>query len=328
MIRLMAFTALVCLLPGTGCTARALQQTARTQIASVARFRYQEVMDNLAVVAANPGTIPALAIVADGTATVVDTATFDAKTVLTRVIGLSPTTLSPAFSRNPQPIWTVNPIADSKGLIACWAALRWVVGYLPESGSTGETTLRLFRVDGALANLPPGWLHIGCCADVPHGAVYKAHCGNTWVWVNPEDMAGLSALTLVVLDIGTTDTTALNDGLDARGLRKANVKVEVSTNKDAKGNTISVALDKQPAQQDPKAMSKTIQMGLNDFPSGFGLPQTVSFVPPNGGTVSGGWTPAATLRQVGSFGTHPLFALTPLEVQRNIAPRREIEPNK
>jgi hypothetical protein len=274
--------------------------------------------------------------VADGTATVADTVTFDAKTVLTRTMGISPETLSPAFSRNPQPLWTVNPIADPKGLIASWHALRWVTVGPPEAGSAGEKMLRLFHVDGVLAGLSSGWLHIGCRADVPHCAAYSAHCGNTWVWVNPEDMAGLSAFTLVVLDIGTTDTTSLNDGFGEDGRRTANVKVEVSAGTDA-GNKISVALDKQTARQTPNpepgvrfANPNAIEVSLDGFPTGFGFPQTVSFVPPNGGPVNSAWQPL--VRRILPFGlpsyttpdpTKALPALPP-----NPSPRKDINWNK
>jgi hypothetical protein len=49
-----------------------------------------------------------------------------------------------------------------------------------------------------LAKLPPGWLHVGCCKDVPKNACYQAHCHNTYVWVTPDGMIGLSTLTLVL----------------------------------------------------------------------------------------------------------------------------------
>src|SRR5690606_38615047 len=45
--------------------------------------------------------------------------------------------------------------------------------------------------------------------DVPWcDASYVAHCGDTYVWVTPEGLNGLSQLTLVILNIATIDLDA------------------------------------------------------------------------------------------------------------------------
>jgi hypothetical protein len=46
--------------------------------------------------------------------------------------------------------------------------------------------------------IPCGWLGVG-----PRGACYQAHCGDTYVWVMPDQMYHLSEFTPVLLDIAT-----------------------------------------------------------------------------------------------------------------------------
>jgi hypothetical protein len=56
MKRLLPFVILA--LTGAGCTAHTLQVYTLEQLYSVPDTRYQEVLDNVAVVAANPGSLP------------------------------------------------------------------------------------------------------------------------------------------------------------------------------------------------------------------------------------------------------------------------------
>jgi hypothetical protein len=208
---------------GAGCTSTALERYTVAQIASVADVRYQEVVDNLARVAANPAVLPSLAVVADGTAQVVDSGTIDAKTLWMRAMfrGFSMETLTLSGYRSPQPYWTLEPVSDHEKVEAAWAALRWAVWGPPSPGSPPDVWLKTFQVDKDLEALPPGWLGVGGWKDVPKGACYKAHCHGHWVWVTPEGMEGLSALTLVLLDIATVDLNSL------RAPGQVKVKVEI-----------------------------------------------------------------------------------------------------
>src|SRR5476651_1573508 len=94
----------------TGCTSLALQRHTAHQVASVADLRFQEVMDNFAVVAANPATLPSYAPVVEGSAMVNDSWNFDAKSAWTKAgfKGFSAETLALTGTRSPQPYWTVD----------------------------------------------------------------------------------------------------------------------------------------------------------------------------------------------------------------------------
>lgn len=193
-----------------GCTTYALERHSVNQIASVSDLRYKEVLGNLARLAADSAVLPAFAVTADGSVQLIDIGTLDAKSLWGHMFrGFISETLTGTASRNPQQQWTLDPVADEPKIKAQWYALLWVLRGPPPPCSEFADLLRKFQVDGELAKLPAGWLHIGCCKDVPKNACYHAHCHGTYVWVAPDGMAALSALTLVLLDIATVDLSSL-----------------------------------------------------------------------------------------------------------------------
>jgi hypothetical protein len=60
---------------------------------------------------------------------------------------------------------------------------------------------RHFGVADRLAQLPRGWLCVGQLRDIPAGTRYKAHSGDTWVWVTPANMKSLTDFSLIIQDI-------------------------------------------------------------------------------------------------------------------------------
>ena len=66
-----------------------------------------------------------------------------------------------------------------------------------------------FAVEERLARTRAGWVHCGRLIDVPACAKHKAHRGNTWVWVMPEDSESLAQFTLALQDIATLDPTLI-----------------------------------------------------------------------------------------------------------------------
>lgn len=301
-----------------GCTAASLQRDTLQQIASITDLRYREVMNNLAIVAANPDVLPSLSVVADGTAAIADTVSVESKTYWQRAMfkGFDWETITPSFTRSPQPYWSLEPMVDFERLAGSWYALRWALGYPPEPGSPGDDWLKYFQIDRSLAQLPPCWLHVGGCKDVPVKAAYKAHCGATWVWVNSDGMAGLSALTLVVLDIGTVDLTSLGELRPSYQGPNAKVKVTISANgkaektndaasknagvirvitgiisliagnkpnntgdMDPSSKKQSIEQDKQEARQIAGDASKRIWVRLKCWPPGVAPPVYVQFSP-------------------------------------------------
>jgi hypothetical protein len=57
-------------------------------------------------------------------------------------------------------------------------------------------------------SLGPGWVGVGCKKDVPRDACYVGHHCNTYIWVRPDGMESLTNLTIAIIDVVTTDTSA------------------------------------------------------------------------------------------------------------------------
>jgi hypothetical protein len=134
--------------------------------------------------------------------------------------------LSLTGKHSPDLSWTLNPVAEQPLLEDAWYACQWAL-YGPFAPGTkqferlryptyedivgcSQTVPRQYHLAmlDEYCQIPCGWLGVGQhCA--PHGACYQAHCGETFVWVMPENLPSLSEFTLVLLDIATIDPSWL-----------------------------------------------------------------------------------------------------------------------
>jgi hypothetical protein len=185
-------------------------------------MRNQEVMNALATVAHNRGILPSYSITSTGFSNVTHTVSMDATTQWTRAArNFSQQVLNVLGKHTPELSWTLDPVADPVLLAGAWDACHWAIfGPFPE-GDPGYELLRQPKISdivdckaesnrqyhlGAFDELHPipyGWLGVGPRACVPRGACYTAHCGDTYVWVMPDQLYHLSEFTLVLLDIAT-----------------------------------------------------------------------------------------------------------------------------
>jgi hypothetical protein len=242
---LFAVGTLVC----SGCVTAPLERNALNQSLTTTELRYQEVMNALAVVAANPNTLPSYSLNSGGVANVSASVSLDATTTWTRAInGFATQVLSITGRHSPDLNWTLDPVADPTLLTGAWYACRWaimgppplgseeyekqydllrkplitdIVGCHPEDPNGIKRTSHLGVIDDQHP-IPFGWLNVGKHC-VPHGACYQAHCGETFVWVMPDGLQQFSEFTLVMLDIATTDPTWL-----AQQKQQAVVSVDLS----------------------------------------------------------------------------------------------------
>jgi len=198
----------------SGCTTVSLTQYTLDQNLTAGECRDRAVLDCLAAVAANPETLPSYAVYSNGITTLQDTlnpgymATWVVHMLTRHALGIT-------ASRSPKGLWTLDPAADFERLEAFQAACLWAL-YGPERAWAqhpeilGDSREYLnqnphFGVAARLAKLRPGWLHCGGPQDVPACACFKSHCGNTWVWVMPEDAESFAQFVLVFQDIATLD---------------------------------------------------------------------------------------------------------------------------
>jgi hypothetical protein len=71
---------------------------------------------------------------------------------------------------------------------------------LEQFGQAYYTPLRKYYKEALTV---PGWYGVGCKKDVPKEACFVGHCGNTFVWVLPDNTEHLANFTLAILDIVT-----------------------------------------------------------------------------------------------------------------------------
>jgi hypothetical protein len=209
---------LLCTAACMGCTTLALERQTLSQAATPTDIRYQEVLENLAMVARDPAALPAYSSIFAGTAQITDTSQF-ASTTSVGPGAPSAQVASPQFTRAVVGNWTLDPINAPEKLEAIRAACRWVL-YGPEFACRDAPGLlaspaqapypgRHFGVADRLARLPKGWVHVGPRSQVPAAARYKARCGETWVWVMPVDTRALADFNIVLQEIARTDINSL-----------------------------------------------------------------------------------------------------------------------
>jgi hypothetical protein len=213
----------VVLVACSGCVTAPLEHYTLNQSLSVSEMRYQEVVNALAVVAHNPGNLPSYTLNAGGVANVSAMVSLDESTQWTRAVnGFAQQMLNLTGKHSPDLSWQLNPVAEQPLLEGAWYACQWALEGPFAPGTKQFELLRYPNYDDIVAcshtvprqyhlavldeycQIPCGWLGVGKhCA--PHGACYQAHCGETFVWVMPENLPSLSEFTLVLLDIATID---------------------------------------------------------------------------------------------------------------------------
>jgi hypothetical protein len=183
------FLSLLVLGLASGCMSQQLRFTTLKTVNALPDLQYQQVVDNLAKIASNPGFLPYLAVAGEGSVQVTDNGT--------SALGLS-----------------ISPRAHAAGGLAFGTSRNvtgtWSLGTItsPEKiRSMQSVYLRAIR--GTAAGDPAfGWLKIGCKGDVPKEASYTGRFGDVFVWVVPAGIDGLSDLTLAIMDIATSEDIA------------------------------------------------------------------------------------------------------------------------
>ena len=201
----------VALVGSAGCTMVSLERHTVSQVDSAVDLRYQEVLDNLALIAHDPSALPSYASIFSGTIFVQDQGQLVSTNIFPFTGAVAPGSISGngSFNRQISQNWTLDPISAPEKIEAIRGCCQWVLGG-PNSVPPASTSLlrnphdeppgpnRHFGVADRLANLPNCWLCVGSFKDVPVCARYKAHRGDKWVWVMPQGMKGLSDFTLII----------------------------------------------------------------------------------------------------------------------------------
>jgi hypothetical protein len=216
----------------SGCINTALRRDTVSLAETSMELRYREVMQNLALIDANPEALPAYTSIFAGTADLTDsiqaapTTTWQRSQLVAKgpfVTLFSQQSLDLPASRTLKDNWQLDPTIVPEKLQAIQCACRWVLfGYQqagPESWmlgpgpapspSSSETQLAarhcFFKVSDRLWPLDPSrccWLHHAQRrSEIPRSASYWAGCRGKYIWVDAGGMQSLSEFTLIVQTI-------------------------------------------------------------------------------------------------------------------------------
>ncbi len=232
---------LTLLIVSSGCTNLALKRATISQAESTANLRYQEVIENLAMIASNPELLPAYSSMYSTTSDINDIGKASSTSVWTRnamkaarfATFFSQQTADFSGSRAVKNNWSLDPTIVPEKLRAMRAACRWVTDGPQSVGPDMRYLMKFkphddafppgfyFDVIKRLEGVPNDWLHFADHrVDVPHNACYWAGCGGKFVWVGPEDMGHFSNFVLVFQQIARADLAAAHSPTQTTKIEK------------------------------------------------------------------------------------------------------------
>jgi hypothetical protein len=231
--------ALVALVLLPGCTPSVLRQHSVSLSGATSDLRYREVIENLAMVYANPSAVPAYSSVYSAGMDVTDTAQIDGTTTWVHAVkppsGFSAQTMDIPITRTVKGTLTLDPTIVPEKLRAMRAICQWALfgeanvypdhallcTYRANPSSDGRPR-PYFGVDTELSDLSRfEWLGRGHSRhDVPKNACYWAGSSGAYVWVCPEDMESFSRFVLVFQKIARFDLSTLyKPSIDTRSVQ-------------------------------------------------------------------------------------------------------------
>jgi hypothetical protein len=218
-MRLRYLFLLAALAAAGGCqTHLCLQDNTVRTTGTLTDLNYQQVLDNVAMFAANPSAMPSVAVINAGTVTVADqkslsgNATYAPTLTFGQQAGSGLPILSllfnPSGSRSLTENWSLVPVTDIDNLRRIRCAFQLLVldgGQTTNCDSCLGLLQRFYlgETDRMECRVPRGWYHVGGKKDVPKNACHVGHYCDTCVWVLPEDLEGLTLFTMTVIDLAT-----------------------------------------------------------------------------------------------------------------------------
>jgi hypothetical protein len=181
-------------------------------------LNYQQVLNNVAMFVANPASLPSVAVINAGTVTVADQKTCNVSATYSPTLtfaqqgggALPILTLlfNPSGQRSVTENWSMAPVTDVDNLRRIRCAFQLLV---LDGGQTSdcEQCLDLLRrfylgeTDRMDCVIPRGWFQAGCKKDVPKNACYVGRYCDSYVWVLPDGVEGLTRFTMTVIDLAT-----------------------------------------------------------------------------------------------------------------------------
>jgi hypothetical protein len=200
-----------------GCqTHLSLRDNTLRTAATLTDLNYQQVLNNVARFVANPAAMPSVVVINSGTVTVADQKTINANATYAPTLtfeqqagsGLPILSLlfNPSASRNLTENWSLAPVTDVDNLRRIRCAFQLLVLHGGETTDCDQCVQLLLRfylgeTDRLDCLIPMDWYHVGCEKDVPKTAFYVGHFCDTYVWVTPDGLEGLTRFTMTVMEL-------------------------------------------------------------------------------------------------------------------------------
>jgi hypothetical protein len=210
---------LATLLVASGCqTHLALRDNTLRTAGTLTDLNYQQVLNNVALFVANPSSLPSVSVINAGTVTVADQKTYNTSATYSPTLtfaqqgggALPILTLlfNPSGQRNVTENWSLVPVTDVDNLRRIRCAFQLLVldgGQTTDCESCLDLLQRFYlgETDRMDCVIPRGWFYAGCKKDVPKNACYVGRYGDTYVWVLPDGVEGLTRFTMTVIDLAT-----------------------------------------------------------------------------------------------------------------------------
>jgi hypothetical protein len=180
-------------------------------------LNYRQVLNNVAMFVHNPSALPSIAAFTTGTASIVDQRgyTGNANYAPTLTFGqqgggaLPILTLlfNPSVQRQVTESWSMVPVGDADHIRRIRCAFQLLVqDAQPPDCDHCQARLEEFFLERAgrwECVIPHGWYQTGCKKDVPRDACFVGSYGNTYVWVMPDGLEGLTRFTITIMDLAS-----------------------------------------------------------------------------------------------------------------------------
>lgn len=209
----------------SGCQHIQLREHTVRQASTLTDLQYQVVLDNLAMLYSNHEMMPYYLnpsaglsnIQITGQASVVPG--WDLLSSAGKVFSWHFDKVTSTFTGTDQMVeqWNTTPATNPEELILMRCVYLKALGIPCEDPECEKRLTAFYAHDPAiLKNVVPGWFGAGKKKDVPIGASHVGHYGHCYVWVNCDEIEGLTKLTLAILDIATAQPPIPHDPLQSK----------------------------------------------------------------------------------------------------------------
>ena len=195
-----------CASAGPGCANQQLRFSTLRQTSTLADLQEAQVVENFARLAANPGSLPFLAVANSGSATITDGGSGSLSFLGAHKIFTSGT-YGLGANRSVQLNWGLAPLNNPDRLKAMKAAYLSVIDPALVDPNDAYKLHQVIGQDPSYA-MAGGWLETGRWWSVPRHAWRVGHCGRTYVWVMPEHAEDFTRFVLLTLNLASVQPGA------------------------------------------------------------------------------------------------------------------------